>query len=57
MNAGSEPDKSEGAAERTAQKELTTRIGTRLESRAKTSEPKRSPRKWRFGMRGRTQES
>ena len=57
MNAGSEPDGSEGAAERTAQKELTTRVGTRLESRAKSSERKRSPRKWRFGMRGGTQKS
>ena len=57
MNAGSEPDGSEGAAERTAQKELTARIGTRLGPRAKTREPKRAARKWRFGMRGGTQKS
>jgi hypothetical protein len=57
MNAGRKPDESEGAAERTAQSELTARIGTRLGPRAKTTKPKRSPRKWRFRMRGGTQKS
>jgi hypothetical protein len=51
MNAGTEPDKSEGAAERMAQEELTARVGTRLVRRSKTTDPKRSPRKWRFAMR------
>jgi hypothetical protein len=57
MNAGKEPDESEGAAERKAQSELTARIGTRLVPRTKTTKAKRSPRKWRFRTRSGTQES
>ena len=51
MHADKEPDTTEGAAERTAQKELTTRVGTRLVPRSETAESKRGTRKWRFGMR------
>jgi hypothetical protein len=58
MDAGKQPehDATEGAAERTAQKELTARIGTRLVRRTKTAESKRTPR-WRFPTRKGTQGS